>query len=285
MKRKTPISERDVTALVSFLDDSCEQTVALAKDHLRQILRQTPAYRNLLENPPDPGVASRAKIFLEETRLEDLKEAFRALASQGPDLDLERGTILLAQSDAPTLHDQTVPRALDRLAEGVEKELDAQEASSSREVMIIRRYLFERLGFSGNEENYYDPNNSYLHHVLERKKGIPISLSCLYLFIARRLELPVYGVGLPGHFVVGHRTPPGVIYIDPYHHGRILTRNDCIDIVRKRGIPFQEAFLAPTPSHQILTRMIANLVNVYTEQRRPEKALWLTQILGLFERE
>jgi regulator of sirC expression with transglutaminase-like and TPR domain len=283
MNRKEPLKEREVAALVSFLGDSSEVTLAIVKDHLKQILRQNPSYRNLLENPQDPHVALRAKLFLEETRLEELKEAFRDLALQGPDLDLERGAILLAQSESPDLLPQTLPRALDRLAEGVEKELNVQEGPSSRDVMIIRRYLFEHLGFSGNERNYYDPDNSYLHRVLERKTGIPISLSCVYLFIAARLDLPAYGVGLPGHFVVGHRASPGVIYIDPYHRGRILTRQDCIDIVRQRGIPFQDAFLAPTPAHQILTRLIANLVNVYTEQQRPERAQWLTQVLALFE--
>ena len=276
-------TEKDVLALATLLTDSSEGTVQLAKSHLREILRQKPAYRNLLENPPDPAIAGQAKVFLEETRLEELKEAFRALAGQGRDLDLEQGTILLAQSADPGLQASAIPQALDRLANGVEKELDAQEASSSREVMILRRYLFDHLGFAGNETHYYDPDNSYLHRVLERKTGIPISLSCVYLFVAKRLDLAACGVGLPGHFIVAHRTPPGVIYIDPYRRGRILTRNDCIKIVRARGLVFQEEFLAPTPNHQILTRTIANLVNVYTEQRQRSRTQWLTQILALFE--
>jgi regulator of sirC expression with transglutaminase-like and TPR domain len=283
MTSKPAPNEKDVAALLTFLSDSSEQTVALAKNHLKQILRQHPSYRNLLENPADPSMADQAKIFLEETRLEELKEAFRELAAQGKDLDLERGAILLAQTAYPSLQSQTVSRSLDHMAQEVEKELDAQEASSTREVMILRRYLFDRQGFTGDERNYYDPDNSFLNRVLERKTGIPISLSCVYLFIARRLDLPAYGVGLPGHFIVGHKTPPGVIYVDPFNRGTLLTRNDCIEVVRQRGMVFQEAFLAPTPNHQILTRMIANLVNVYTEQRQAERAQWLTQTLALFE--
>ncbi len=279
---KTP-TEKEVAVLLTFLADTNQNTVALAKDHLKQILRDNPAYRDLLENAPDPSIANQARVFLEETRLEDLKDAFRELASQGKNLDLEQGTILLAQSAYPALHGEAISRTLDRMAAEVEKELDAQEASSSREVMILRRYLFDRQGFTGNERNYYDPDNSFLHKVLERKTGIPISLSCIYLFIAKRLELSAYGVGLPGHFVIGHKTPPGVIYIDPFNRGRILTRNDCIEIVRQRGMGFQEAFIASTPNHQILTRMIANLVNVYTEQKSLERAQWLTQVLALFE--
>ena len=230
-------------------------------------------------------MASHAKVFLEETRLEELKEAFKDLSEQGQDhLNLEQGTILLGSGcpvRLPRLH--TIPRTLDHMAMEIEKELDAQEASSSREVMILRRYLFDRQGFMGDERNYYDPDNSFLNRVLERKVGIPISLSCVYLFIAKRLDLSAYGVGLPGHFIVGHKTAPGMIYVDPFNRGKLLTRPDCIEIVRQRGMTFQDAFLAPTPNHQILTRMIANLVNVYTEQRQAERAQWLTQILALFE--
>jgi len=279
---KTP-TEKEVAVLVTFLADSNEKTVGLAKAQLKEILRQNPAYRDLVSNPPDPSIAPQAKVFLEETRLEELKDAFRELAAQGKSLDLEQGTVLLAQSAYPALHPQIIPRSLDRMADEIDKELDAQEASSSREVMILRRYMFDRQGFTGNERNYYDPDNSFLNRVLEKKTGIPITLSCVYLFLAKRLELPAYGVGLPGHFIIGHKTSPGIIYLDPFNRGRILTRQDCIEVVRQRGMSFQEAFLAPTPHHQILTRMIANLVNVYTEQRQPERAQWLTQILALFE--
>ncbi len=192
-------NENDVAALLTFLTDPSEQTVTLAKNHLKQILRQNPAYRNLLENPSDPTVASHARVFLEETRLEDLKEAFRELAGQGKELDLEQGTILLAQSAYPALHALSIPRTLDRMAGEIEKELDAQEASSSREVMIFRRYLFDRQGFMGNERNYYDPDNSYLHKVLESKTGIPISLSCVCCS-HKRLRFAGLWRGLAGAF-------------------------------------------------------------------------------------
>ncbi len=283
MAGKSIPNEKEVAALLTFLSDSSEKTVALAKDHLKAILRRYPAYRDLLQNPADPSVATEARVFLEETRLDDLKDSFRDLVAQGRDLDLERGTVLLAQSAYPTLKASSVSRLLDHLAEGAEKELDLQDATASREVILLRRFIFDHEGFMGNESNYYDPDNSYIHKVLERKLGIPISLSCLYLFVARRLDLTCSGIGLPGHFIIGHTTPSGVMYVDPFNRGRILTRNDCIEIVRQRGMAFQDSFLAPTPHHQILSRMIANLVNVYTEQKQTMRAQWLTQILGLFE--
>src|SRR5439155_16489088 len=174
---KTP-TEKEVAVLLTFLADSDQNTVMLAKDQLKQILRQNPAYRDLLENPRDPSIAPHARVFLEETRLEELKDAFRELAGQGKDLDLEQGTILLAQSAYPMLPSQSVSRTLDRMAAEVDKELNAQEASSSREVMVLRRYLFDRQGFTGNERHYYDPDNSFLNRVLERKTGVPIALSC-----------------------------------------------------------------------------------------------------------
>lgn len=276
-------SEKDVSVLLTFLSDPNPHTVALAKKQLKQILERQPGYRDLLEKTDDPTVAREARAFLEEARLEEVRAGFEVLVRQGEDLDLERGVILLAQSAYPQLQTKTVTRALDRLAEDVEDEVDAQDGAISREVAILRRYLFEREGFTGNERDYYDPENSYINKVLERRTGIPISLSCVYLLLTRRLDVETYGVGLPGHFIVAHAAPSGVIYIDPFHHGRVLTRNDCVEIVRQRGLGFQETFLSPTPNRQIIARMIVNLVTLYTERGAEMRVQWLSQLLALLE--
>ena len=92
----------------------------------------------------------------------------------------------------------------------------------------INNYLFDELGFSGDEENYYDPQNSYLNRVVDRRKGNPINLSLLYLLLARRLKLPVAGIGLPGHFICRYQSTSDEIYIDAFHDGKFLTKADCI---------------------------------------------------------
>jgi len=278
------LSEKDVETLATFLVDRNERTVDLAKEHLKTILRANPAFRKILENAADPQVAHEARVFLEETRMADLFQAFQALARQGHNLDLEQGAYLLAQLAFPSLTPEDVARPLDRMAEDIDEILDAEEPAPSEEIQFLRKYLFVEMGFRGNEKNYYDPDNSFINRVLDRRTGIPISLSLVYLLVAARLDMPAYGVGLPGHFIVGHGGgKQGVVYIDPYHGGRRLTRNDCIELVRRRGMAFQEAFLEPTPNYQILARMIVNLMTIYTERGAAARAQWLGRLVPLFQ--
>lgn len=278
-----PPSERDVALLVTFLADSNEKTVHLAKEKLKQILRQNPSYRQLLESTGDPSVAQEARLFLEETRLEDLEDTFRKLGRQGESLDLEEGSFRLATLAYPNLERSNISTLLDDMAQDMEEILDAEEPSPSQSISLLRKYLFHELGFHGNQSNYYDPDNSYLNRVLERRLGIPISLCTVYLLVAWRLDFPAHGIGLPGHFIIGHEGPTGTVYVDPFHDGRILTRVDCIELVRQRGIRFQEEFLAPTPANQILARMVVNLMNIYTERGDVERAQWLARLVPLVQ--
>jgi regulator of sirC expression with transglutaminase-like and TPR domain len=125
----------------------------------------------------------------------------------------------------------------------------------------LRVHLFEREGFSGNIDDYDDPENSFLDSVLDRRLGIPITLSVLMIVVGRRLGVDVRGVGMPGHFLVldGLR---GDVWCDPFHGGARLDARGCrrrFDLVYGGAMPFQPGFLAPTPAHAIVARMLANL--------------------------
>lgn len=277
------LSEKDVETLATFLVDRNARTVDLAKEHLKTILRANPGFRKILENAADPQVAHEARVFLEETRMADLFLAFQTLARQGQNLDLEHGAYLLARLAFPALTPEEVARPLNRMAEELDEILDAEEPAPAQEVRFIQKYLFEEMGFRGNDQNYYDPDNSFINRVLERRTGIPISLSLVYLLVAERLDMRAFGIGLPGHFIIGHGGKPGAVYLDPYQGGRFLTRNDCIELVRRRGMAFQEAFLEPTPNSQILARMMVNLMTIYTERGATARAQWLGRVVPLFQ--
>lgn len=125
----------------------------------------------------------------------------------------------------------------------------------------LRRHLFEREGYAGNIDHYDDPENSFLDSVIERRVGIPISLSVLMISVGRRLGLDVQGVGMPGHFLVldGSR---GDVWCDPFHGGALLDAAGCrrrFDLVYGGALAFQPGFLAPTPPPAIVARMLANL--------------------------
>lgn len=276
-------SAKDLELLLSFLSDPNDHTVQLARKQLKELIHRHPECLPLLRETRDPAVAAHAHQFLEETRLETLENDFRNLARQGDHLDLQEGAYLLALWANPGLKSSAISEPLDLLAEELEGILDAEEASLEEEVKLLRKFLFSQHGFHGNRENYYDPDNSFLHSVLERRSGIPISLSIVYLLLAQRVDIDAHGIGLPGHFIVGHAIPGRMLLVDPFGGGKLLTRQDCAELVRRRGLTFRDAFLAPTSNAQILARMIVNLVNVYTEQGKPDSAHWLSKLMAFFQ--
>jgi regulator of sirC expression with transglutaminase-like and TPR domain len=183
-------------------------------------------------------------------------------------LDLAEAALALAQTEYPDLDPSAYIARLAELAEqGRTAAGDVEPAEKARR---LAKFLFCDLGFSGNEKEYYDPRNSYLNEVLDRKLGLPITLSVLYLDVASRLALPVYGVGLPAHFVVKFQDGPEEMFIDPFHGGAILTEAECCAVVSgvfRRPVKPSPAFFARVGPRQIVRRMLANLRNVYLSRQ------------------
>lgn len=140
----------------------------------------------------------------------------------------------------------------------------------------LSAFLFVQLGFQGNRDHYDDPRNSFLNQVLDRRLGIPISLSLIYLHVAHRAGLDAHGIGLPGHFIVGVGGHDREIYIDPFNQGKVISPVECATLVSAstgyQG-PFQEDWLVPAKPTAILTRVLNNLRNIYIEAREWDLAL------------
>ncbi len=150
--------------------------------------------------------------------------------------------------------------------------------SVSPSTEVIRRindYLFNELHFSGNRENYYLPENSYINAVLETKKGIPISLSVVMLLLGERLNLPLYGIGMPGHFLIAWSDRKEEIFIDPFNEGEMLTRNEIESTLAKEDRVLLNQYLQKVSTRQIIARMIRNLIQIYNEEGKIEKKSWL----------
>lgn len=184
------------------------------------------------------------------------------------DLDLAYGALLLARFDHPELETQPWVDRLDRLAAAAPARSDALDS--------LTELLYVQEGFRGNRLDYYDIRNSYLHEVLQRKLGIPITLATVVLEVGRRLGLDLEGVGFPGHFLV--QVEAGQAYLDPFDRGRLLERSDCIALFRrqvgKERTPFEERYLAPVTSRQMLVRMLHNMLSVSIRDREPERVLF-----------
>ena len=273
-----PVSETDFRLLVSFLADPNSSTVSLARSQIKTALTATPAFANIFASITDHATRREVELLSEGLWYDRLEPKFRALFRDGEKLDLETGCFLLASIAYPDLTREHLARTLDTMATEVDRMIAEEPALPTRAVRAMQHYLFELQGFKGNKDNYNDPDNSFLNRVLERKIGIPISLSCVYLMVGWRLNLLVHGVGLPGHFIVGHRISRGVIHIDPFNQGRILRKKDCEVLVRNLGHQFSEDLLDPAPNDQILARLMGNLINHYTELGNVARAHWLAQL-------
>jgi len=190
-------------------------------------------------------------------------------------LNLARAALLISEhiNQVSNLTSPYLAR-LDDMAEQVRPALGLASTAEEK-VTALTHYLFRELGFHGNSENYYDPDNSFLNRVLERRTGIPITLSVICLEVGWRLGLPLAGLGLPGHFIIGYGLPEAPIYLDPFNRGVRLSENDCLALCRvptSQRLAFREQFLAPVSKKAILFRMLLNLKQIYLKQERWERA-------------
>lgn len=205
------------------------------------------------------------------------RKAFAELAALDESLfPLDRAALTLCLEEHPNLDIDSYLRQLDTLAARTEVVI-GQDRSTSNILNGLREVLFVQEGLRGNTEDYYDPRNSYLNEVLDRKLGIPISLSLIYIEVARRIGFPAFGVGFPGHFIVKHQQPDErELLIDPFSGGRILTESQCqelLDRVYGGALSVQPSFLQMMGSKSIITRMLFNLKGIYYQKEEYPKAL------------
>ena len=188
-------------------------------------------------------------------------------------INLDEAALLLARTEYPALDVPGQVARLDALAAraGCDPGLPPHA-----NIAHLNQLLFEVENFAGNESEYDDPRNSYLNDVLDRRLGIPITLSLVYQEVARRRGLPVVGVGFPGHFLAKYLTPSGEILLDPYHGGAQLSLQDCeekLKIQFGESAEFRPSFLAAATNKQILARMLNNLKGSYFRRKEFSKVL------------
>jgi regulator of sirC expression with transglutaminase-like and TPR domain len=190
---------------------------------------------------------------------------FREYAAQSDDrLDLLTGALLIAEDAHPGLDLAEQARRVDELAAPLTgRGLDALPAVA--QAQVLADHLFVRAGFHGNTEDYYDPRNSLLNEVLDRRTGIPITLSILYIEVSRRLGVQARGVGFPGHFLVRLDDEEGTVIVDPFSGGQSLSERALENLLGRGGarIKLDRAMLDPTPVRHIVARVLMNLRGIY----------------------
>ncbi len=278
----TDADDKDIRALIRLLSDDDDRIV---KTISAKLVEAGCAAIPLLQEAEieQPEMAARIASVLDDIRGGGIERELEELLQADPDhVDLERGAFLLARYAYPELDEGRYVQRLDEMAAEARDRIGSRQGDEEI-VKTLGRYLFVEQAFKGNTRNYYDADNTYLHRVIERRTGIPISLSTLYLLIGKRLALPVFGIGMPGHFLVRYESERYQVFIDCFNAGAFLTERDCGRFLTQAGYGFDEQYLSKSTNRAILLRSLRNLVPIYHKQNDRVREARLSRFIRLLE--
>ena len=262
-----------ISFLIKLLTDRDEFVRNRVQEQLIDLGEDALPFLEIAVRGGDDDLRIQANTVIQSILPQKLAEKFRQLAQKGlgQDIDLETGMMLIMEFGYPNSDPEEFRQKLDELAQNFADILNP-EAEPPEIVAAFTHFLFQQKGFKGNKDDYQNPDNSFLNKVLDNQTGLPITLSAICVLLAKRLNLPIVGVGMPGHYIVKYSLPIEPIYFDPFHQGRLLTKKECIQIVEQFGHSFEEHFLSQATQRETLIRMLNNLIQVYKKSNETKKA-------------
>jgi regulator of sirC expression with transglutaminase-like and TPR domain len=271
-----------ISFLIKLLTDRDEFVRNRVQEQLIDLGEDALPFLEIAVRGGDDDLRIQANAVIQSILPQKLAEKFRQLAQKGlgQDIDLETGMMLIMEFGYPNSDPEEFRQKLDELAQNIADILNP-EAEPLEIVAAFTHFLFQQKGFKGNKDDYQNPDNSFLNKVLDNQTGLPITLSAICVLLAKRLNLPIVGVGMPGHYIVKYSLPIEPIYFDPFHQGRLLTKKECIQIVEQFGHSFEEHFLSQATQRETLIRMLNNLIQVYKKSNETKKAETLTKYIKI----
>ncbi len=253
------MTEEDCRALIRLLQDD---NPIIAAEAARLLVAAgivaLPVIGELADT--DPILAAD---LTQRIRAQMLEAEWRTLARRP---EAEAAALLLARWLDPLCEPDHVVAQLDKLAEPLGGVVPSQAAylHYRNDALVLREWLGRRQNFRGNAANYYAPENSLLSVVLDKRRGLPLTLSMIYLFVARRLGAPLVPIAMPRHVIVRYGDEANGVFIDPFNQGALMTVEDCQRFLAHEGIAWQNEFLTPLSDHELIERMLRNLIKAYS---------------------
>ncbi|MEK7382238.1 MAG: transglutaminase-like domain-containing protein [Elusimicrobiota bacterium] len=273
------LDESALRSLVGLLDEEDPLSLDLVRRRILETGSPILPYLEDARRDCSPLLSQRLEAMTEEVRFQDLRRDFLAMAAERAP-DLERGCFLLSRFGYPGTDLAPYRAWLDRVAATAANEIP-EDAGTGEAAKRLAAHLFQSLGFSGNESKYYDPDNSYLGRVIDTRRGIPVSLSALYLLLAKRLRLAVYGIGTPGHFLLGYRENGEQCFLDSFKKGKPLDLAEVRRMLVRNGYEFRPEYLRPCGPREILARMMRNLLSIYQKTGAEARAERLSSLVEI----
>lgn len=286
------MNEKEISSLIRLLDDPDTEVFAHVEEKLATL---GPPVVTLLENRWEQSFDA-----LEQTRIENLisKIQFRQVSDdleqwiKTGSSDLLKGLMIINRYQYPALDEQKVRDQLKDLYEQIANHRSF-EIEPADYVLLINHILYEKSGFSGNTGNYHDPQNSFISQVLESRKGNPLLLACVYLLMAEKLGLPIYGINLPKHFILAYAVQPGqllmmgediLFYINAFNGGQMIGRHDVISYLKQLGMSLDDRYLLPCTNLDIVTRVLHNLSTAYSKLGNGQKLNDIEYLLEIIKK-
>jgi len=280
------LSEQEIKALVKLLDDPDDQIYQQVSDQLKsQGYDVIPTLEQAWERSFNEKIQTRLESLIQEIQFNSATTILGKWVREGGQ-NLFEGAFLVAKHQYPELSFDYYNQKLEEIKRDVWLELN-ENLTALEKVRIINHVFFKIYGFSSNAANFYAPQNNYINHVLETKKGNPITLSILYSSLAQKLDIPIYGVNLPKNFIVAYKNaftrkedPQNQVlfYINPFNKGAILGKKEIDYFIKQQALKPRKEYYLPCSHIEIIQRLINNLIYSYDRLGYPDKIKELNQL-------
>ena len=284
------INEAEIHSLIRLLDDPDREIYEHVHDKLVSYGPTAIEYlENAWEQAFDPIQQDRIANIVHELQFSIVKTELELWQQSGA-FDLLRGALIINKYQYPDLDEQKVINHIEEIKRDIWMQM-MFEGSAADQVKLINHVLYNLHGFSGNTANHQDPQNSYLNQVLESKKGNQISLAIIYSVVAQKLDIPIYGVNLPQHFILAYLDESAktefdrgiMFYINAFNKGFIFGRRDVDMFLKQLNLNPDKHFYEPCSNTDIVRRILRNLISSYEQLGSIEKVQELNELLAVLQ--
>jgi regulator of sirC expression with transglutaminase-like and TPR domain len=290
------MTKNELSALISLLDDPDEKIFQEIREKIKSIGSEViPLLENAWETSFDSLLQNRVENLIHTIQFESINQDLSIWAQAGGH-DLLSGVLLIARYQYPDLNEKKVRAHIDQMRNDVWLELNAN-LTALEKVRVINHIVFDVHGFSGNTQNFHAPQNSYINNVLESKKGNPLSLSILYTIIAQGLNIPIFGVNLPEHFILayveesthlpilaGNPSPKVIFYINPFSKGSAFSYKEIDSFLKQLKLDPDKMYYEPCSNIDMISRLIRNLIFSFEKLGYPDKSKEMQLLLSCVSR-
>jgi regulator of sirC expression with transglutaminase-like and TPR domain len=284
------MTDNELNALINLLEDPDDEVFGAVKDQILSMGSDViPALENVWENTFNNNLQSRIEDIIHTIQMEQVKAELLLWIETGG-TDLLAGTLLISRYQYPDLDTDAVRKQIDLIKRDVWLEINPN-LTAYEKVKVINHILFDVYNFSGNTSNYHAPQNSFINNVLESKRGNPLLLSIVYSVIAQGLNIPIYGVNLPEHFILAYRDEYSIhqegeeeailFYINPFSRGAVFSRREIDTFLKQLKLEPNRIFYESCSNIDIVSRQVRNLVHSYEKLGYPNKVNDLKELLTI----